>query len=385
MSDEGVNRRVLIVGDQADEVRTVRDVLQHDLNELSSADDIETGLRLFQEKLPALLVLSFRELEKAERFYLMLHRQCPTIKDIRHQTLLLCKSTEAELAFSLCKSGTLDDYFVNRPLHDPFRLRLAVVHALARKDMRSQSAIATQQLSQIGSDIRQLDTFIGRAMATGHGHQAESIAAFREFASHLMQELEKLSVHPRVLSPDDSTVSGEPGGLRMKIEQLRNEIVEPRVRQLDGSFTEAKDWLRHFEDGYREKAVSLPVPDAPQKQREVMLVDDDDVYREMLGAILEEVEISVSSAASGEAALAEMSRHHPDIVLLDYAMPGLNGMEVLKAMKRDPALKEIPVVMLSGSKDRQTVNDAIIAGASGFIVKPSNRPTILAKIQGLLG
>lgn len=155
---------ILIVGDEAEEVRTVRDLFFKDGWELFSADTEEVGLRLFEERRPALLVLDFLELEHAERFYLRLYRQCLAIQEIPHQTLLLCKSNEIEAAFSLCSNGTLDDYLVNRPMHDPLRLRLAARQALAQGDRRTRSTSMMRELSHIGSDLRHLDKYLSHSL-----------------------------------------------------------------------------------------------------------------------------------------------------------------------------------------------------------------------------
>ncbi len=349
MSQDTPDRPILIVSDEADEVRTVRDLLQQDCPKLFGADNEEAGLRLFAEREPALLVLAFQELERSERFYLMLYRQCPTIQEIQHQTLLLCKSNEAEAAFSLCRNGTLDDYLVNRPMHDPLRLRLAVQQALARLTGRSQSTAVNRQLSNIGSDLRHLDSFVGKALTGGQARQAEALNAFREFAGRLSQELDRLE-----------------------------------ASKVEGKLQQAQQWVQQFGEDYREQAERVGSHGFPPATPEVMLVDDDDVYRDMLGAMLEEVEVRVSLADGGEAALAEMRKRRPDIVLLDYNMPGLDGMATLKQMKGDPELRQIPVVMLTGVNDRETVKAVITGGAAGYIVKPSNRPTILAKIRNLL-
>ncbi|MDP2810324.1 MAG: response regulator [Rhodocyclaceae bacterium] len=71
-------------------------------------------------------------------------------------------------------------------------------------------------------------------------------------------------------------------------------------------------------------------------------------------------------------------------MLLDYGMPGLDGMATLRRMKDDPELRQIPVAMLTGVNARETVKEVIMAGAAGFIVKPGNRSTILARIRNLL-
>ena len=376
---------ILIVSDDAEEARVVRDLLQHDFANLTMADNEEAGLRLFQEKLPAVLVLVFQEMEKSERFYLRLYRQCETIREIPHQTLLLCKSNESEAAFHLCRNNTFDDYLINRPMHDPFRLRLAVQQALERQSGRSASATVQRQLSHIGSDLRQLDTFVNKALAGGQEHQAESLKTFREFANRLSRELDQFEAHMSNAAQASATRKAfEKSGLRQQFDELRRARVEPAARQVEGKLEEVQRWAQKVGTDYREQAAKVTRHEFPPPPAEVMLVDDDDVYCEMLGIMLEEVGLRVTLADSGESALAAMRNRRPDIVLLDYNMPGLGGEGTLRQMKADPELRNVPVIMLSAAGTREIMLETSRAGAAGFIVKPSNRPTILAKINSVL-
>ncbi|MDP2196935.1 MAG: response regulator [Rhodocyclaceae bacterium] len=362
----------------------MRELLQRDFANLTSADSEEAGLHLFQEKLPAVLILVFQEMVKSERFYLMLYRQCETMREIPHQTLLLCKSNESDAAFSLCRSKTFDDYLINRPMHDPHRLRLAVHQALVRQSGRSDSVSVQRQLSHIGSDLRSLDTFVSKALEGGQAHQADSIKAFREFAGRLTMELDQFERHMNNAAQGGAAKAIEGSGLRKQFDELRRDRVEPEVQQVEGKLQQAQQWAQQFDQDYREHVVKVSSHDFPPAQPEVMLVDDDEMYREMLGVMLEEVGLRLVLAESGEAALAAMRHRRPDIVLLDYNMPGLGGEGTLRQMKADPELRRIPVIMISSTNTREVMMAASRAGASNFVVKPSNRPTILAKIRALL-
>jgi len=176
----------------------------------------------------------------------------------------------------------------------------------------------------------------------------------------------------------------EKSGLRQQFDELRRDRVEPVTRQVENKLQETQQWARQFDKDYREVAAKVTARTFPPAQPEVMLVDDDEVYREMLGIMLEEVGLRLVLAESGESALAEMRIRSPDIVLLDYNMPGLGGVGTLRQMKSDPVLHNIPVIILSSASTRDVMMEVTHSGAAGFIVKPSNRPTILAKIRSLL-
>lgn len=101
----------------------------------------------------------------------------------------------------------------------------------------------------------------------------------------------------------------------------------------------------------------------------VLIVDDDPITRQLLRAILRESDYDVvGEASNGDGALAQCLALHPDIVLLDISMPGMNGLDILQELRKKHP--DCVVVMLSATATAQRVGDALRLGARGFIVKP---------------
>ena len=100
----------------------------------------------------------------------------------------------------------------------------------------------------------------------------------------------------------------------------------------------------------------------------VLVIDDDPGVREYLQTLATRQGYDVFVAADGETALEELAESRPDIVTLDAILPGLDGLEVLRRLKR--SLPEVPVVMLSGHGHARTIVQAMQLGASDFLRKP---------------
>jgi two-component system response regulator AtoC len=100
----------------------------------------------------------------------------------------------------------------------------------------------------------------------------------------------------------------------------------------------------------------------------VLVIDDDPGIREYLKALGERQGYQVSVAADGEEALASLSDSRPDIVTLDAVLPGMDGLETLRQMKK--LIPDIPVIMLSGHGQARTIVEAMRLGASDFLRKP---------------
>jgi len=126
------------------------------------------------------------------------------------------------------------------------------------------------------------------------------------------------------------------------------------------------------------------VTEAQEKRPQVLLADDDISVRKLMQAALWEAGFSVTGVADGDSAINAFEKMHPDLVLLDVEMPGLNGFEVCREIRSRENGRDVPVVMVTGREDIQSVNFAYDAGATDFIVKPINWPLISHRVRYIL-
>ncbi|HOG77234.1 MAG TPA: SpoIIE family protein phosphatase [Anaerolineaceae bacterium] len=124
------------------------------------------------------------------------------------------------------------------------------------------------------------------------------------------------------------------------------------------------------------------MPDAPKSR--LLVVDDDRVNRLVMQRYLETEGHQVSLAADGEEALALLSQKSFDMLLLDIEMPVMNGFQVLERMTADPLLREVPVVVVSGVEELDSVVRCIQMGAEDYLTKPVNRVLLKARIDASL-
>lgn len=103
--------------------------------------------------------------------------------------------------------------------------------------------------------------------------------------------------------------------------------------------------------------------------RRVLLAEDDRFLRKAGETALRRRGFTVVSATDGEEAIRLAREEAPDLVLLDLIMPKLQGFEVLAALKRDPATRSIPIIVLSNLGQEQDVERAMAAGALAYFVK----------------
>jgi DNA-binding response OmpR family regulator len=116
----------------------------------------------------------------------------------------------------------------------------------------------------------------------------------------------------------------------------------------------------------------------------ILVVDDEWMNRELLEAYLMLGGYRVGMANSGEKALEMAAADPPALVMLDVRLTGLDGLEVCRRLKNDAGTHSIPVVMVTALESEEDQQQAIQAGADGFITKPFEMETLLAQIRSLL-
>jgi CheY-like chemotaxis protein len=116
--------------------------------------------------------------------------------------------------------------------------------------------------------------------------------------------------------------------------------------------------------------------------RTVLVVDDEFGVAEVLQSILEDEGYRVVTAINGKQGLARLEDARPDLVMLDYMMPIMDGARMLAEMRRQPESEQIPIVMMS-SLDEASIRDSC-AGYTGFLRKPFRAAAVIALVGRLL-
>ncbi len=168
--------------------------------------------------------------------------------------------------------------------------------------------------------------------------------------------------------------------------------------------------LRNYEDGYKYlqeasrlspnnvilsgqlNAIAIRIDEmarqkdsgAPVSGRTILVVDDSATIRKLISGKLEKAGHNVICAADGVEALARIEESLPDLVLLDITMPRMDGYEVCKNIRSNPAAKDVPVVMISGKDGFFDKVRGRMAGTSGYVTKPFGPETLMKALETYL-
>ncbi len=117
----------------------------------------------------------------------------------------------------------------------------------------------------------------------------------------------------------------------------------------------------------------------------ILLADDEANLRMLVHTTLDDPQYRILEAADGAQTLALTRAEHPDLLVLDWMMPDMSGIEVAQTLRQDPATSHIPIIMLTAKGQERDKEQGRALGASAYLVKPFSPLELLEKVQAILG
>lgn len=133
------------------------------------------------------------------------------------------------------------------------------------------------------------------------------------------------------------------------------------------------------------KENHIPLDNLESGKKKVLIVDDDAEIVELISEVLyRDGRFDIKTASSGYEAGMTTQQFKPDLILLDYMLPDVNGNVVCQTIKKDPAFEDIRIVIVSGVIRQDEIDQLLKSGAEDFIRKPFNIDELMEKIIGTL-
>lgn len=377
---------VLVASDTPADVEMIRRILSQEGFESEASVDPAQLATDFERCKPGVLVLAFKEMEAAERHYLALYRRSPVVNSLPHRTLLLCQTDQTREAYERCRAGVLDDYVPFWPMaRDGWMLPKSVHVALRALEGQRQAAALAQVAAQ-ARRIAELEALLDAQVAVGLQH-ADGLSRAGEAAqAGVGAALKSLGQRIVATGLDNAVVVRDAQQVQRELDRVGQQAVKPALDRV----AEAIEPVRQWAGGLKAElaapiAASRAVAQQVQKLRpRVLVIDDDRLISFALRQVMNGAGYEVSSAGDAAQAMLAMRPGAPDLVLLDVGLPDISGIELLRRMKASPALSAVPVLMLTGHSEKETIVECMSAGASDFVVKPFARELLLRKVGQLL-
>ncbi len=133
------------------------------------------------------------------------------------------------------------------------------------------------------------------------------------------------------------------------------------------------------------KENGIPADQLDSGKRKILVVDDDPEIVELFVDVLErDGRFEVKTAGSGYDAGMMTQQFQPDLIILDYMLPDVNGNVVCQTIRRNPAFEHVRIIIVSGVVNQEEINDLLKSGADDFVKKPFNIEKLIERIGELL-
>ena len=116
----------------------------------------------------------------------------------------------------------------------------------------------------------------------------------------------------------------------------------------------------------------------------ILIADDEPHVVELVRVTLEDDRLRVVAASDGDVALATADAVGPDMIFLDVNMPGPNGFEVCRRLRRDPRFSTTPIIMLTAAAQKEDITEGAAAGADNYLTKPFSPVRLLSLVERVL-
>lgn len=378
------SRNILVASNSSNDAALVVDLLASEFENVSTSTNPDKAIEEFSEQRPDILVLAFSHLDVSERYYLSLYRRCEDIHRKPHRTIALCTKEEVNRAYMSCREGLFDDYVLFWPItQDTPRLRMATHHALRALDVQNVGGPTLADFAVQARRLAELEALLEQRMAQGGQHIEETSQAIGQAELEIGASLDGFSERLAQGAIPDAHAST----LKKEVHRLKQEDVRRSMANASNAIRPMKQWADDLKKEcvpHQESARALNVM-AESLPPPLLVVDDDAFVRKVIGKVLETANYRPIFAANGIEALKLLSEERPALILMDFEMPGMNGIEVTFKLKADPTFRDIPIVMLTGHSEKEVSTACAQAGANGFIVKPCTRDKLLEKVSEVLG
>ncbi len=363
-----------IIAEQVEEYRTIP--VENDIGEL------------VKKYRPSVIIFALSSVQKSIELYTQMITDQNI--DYPHHSILLCKNRESGAAFRCCIKGLFDNYFVYQPLYEKFRLKMIIHNGLQISQSTSQYiGFQDEQLENIGEELALL---IDEGQECKHS-LLDSIADCKKNLKNANEEAEKASVSAVLIQKINEThieplLAELEVNIKTGLDNMINQLLIKQVgiKELEARVEEMNKVVVPDQQSILEalsntaSSLSNPLKDAVK----ILVVEDNQLYRDMLVNILVKEQYNVDEAADGLNALKKIKNTQYDLVLMDLFMPNLDGINATKQIKSITGGKKLPVIALTGNKNKDLIKTWAEQGLKGYILKPSTKKEILEAVGKIL-
>lgn len=379
--------KILIVADAKSEAESIRKLLDDEYAQIFISFAAERATEDFEQVQPDLILLAFNRIENAQRYYLGLYRFGSLAHSHPHRTVVLCSKEEVRKAYELCCKQYFDDYVLFWPTpYDGCRLPMSVHVALRELKTFRSGTLDDGQLMRHAEKLGEFERMLDERLAEGEREVAQATETMQSRGSELNSALDKLLDQFQRGLLDRSASSQEAKLLERELAKFTLEEIRPLIASGRLAIEPLRRWAGELQRDTsfhlsQTRGLMQLIDDLP---RRILVVDDDEFSQKIVSRLLEREGYEPVCAGTAAEAITLVRKVQPAMILMDYMLPDEDGVSATRRIKSVPAFAHIPVIMLTGQRDRETVVNSLLVGACDFVGKPVNPSALMAKIKRYL-
>ncbi len=386
------NKKILVAAADVKDAGVVCQLLRREFDEVTVSTDPNKAVEDFEQCMPAVLVLAFTSLSKAQEYYQELYRESAPADVHPHKILILCSKTDLAEVYALCRKGHFSSYVLFWPLsYDAIRLQMEVHHAL---EQVAEMELGKPTISEFSAQIRRisgLESLLELSLSKGDQHIEFTRNTLEQAGEDIGLALEGFARRFSVGEHKELLESCGPVGnsvlnlLESEITRLKTEQVDKHSNMTAAVVQPLTQWVGELKEDLAPGLESMREMQELTKSRPlVLVVDDDEFQHKLMARLLADSKIELMFALSSHEALAAMHKRRPELVLMDIDLPDVSGIETTRRIKSIASFAAVPIVMITGHSQKEMLVESLKAGACDFVVKPYDKVVLLKKFRTLL-
>lgn len=364
---------ILLVTDDAEEYRSVCNLIKRHFPRFYIAKSEQEALTIIVDKNIDVLLMGLKSLQINEVFYLHLLSAKKNIEKILYRKMVLCSRDELKEAFSICNKDVFDDYFIVRPLYDPYHILLRLRFIRRVRDNRDPRDINSFSLDDLCNYFDQIMNCQDVLDELNH-ESYEKLLTIVSFSMEKMKEN---------LFKESPLPSEQQSQMKSLIDQHTEKALIKEVTEHQKSTHEQlHSVVKDVADIAKLKKDKLENPQPVTFiDSNILLIEDDAATRDNIKQTLNSAGYSAQVSGSATHAIQLMRTWKPDIVMIDLRLPDMSPLYVINTIKNDPEMMQTRILVLAAGGDKETAQEAMKLGVHEVMRKPVDRDMLIYKIN----